>query len=96
MVKSVRRDYKESWNPEIGKGLKGGIGCPTPPAGVGHESRSLLSLINESLGVPDHPVIHGAEKVTMEESTICLYMIHLWIPSSSKRSSFQNGSVLDA
>ena len=41
----------------------------------GHESRSLLSLINESLAPRSH-VIHGAEKVTMEESTICLSMIH--------------------
>ena len=41
----------------------------------GHESRSLLSLINESLPPRSH-VIHGAEKVTMEEGTICLSMIH--------------------
>ena len=41
----------------------------------GHESRSLLSLINESLAPRSH-VIHGAEKVRMEESTICLSMIH--------------------
>ena len=51
-----------------------GIGCPSLPAG-GHESRSLLSLINESLAPRSH-VIHGAEKVEMEESTICLSMIH--------------------
>ena len=33
----------------------------------GHESRSLLSLINESLPPRSH-VIHGAEKVTMAKA----------------------------
>ena len=76
MVKSGR-DYKESWNPEIGKGLKGergvgGIGYQS--LGGSHESRSLLSLINESLA-PRSYVIHGAEKVGMQESTITLSML---------------------
>ena len=35
--------------------------------GVSHESRSLPSLINESLAPRSH-VIHGAEKVTMAKA----------------------------